>query len=66
MIVVVVVSKPFGTRISRGKKRKRERDNKKKRKKRKNKKEVIKFFCTILTRILSLSNYPPTDATCVF
>jgi hypothetical protein len=64
-MIVVVVSKPFGTRISLGgKKRKRERQQKKERKKKPTRSNQI--VCTILTRILSLSNYPPADATCLF
>jgi hypothetical protein len=67
-MIVVVVSKPFGTRISLGgtrislggKRKERERDNKKKQKR------SNQIVCTILTRFLSLSNYPPAAATCVF
>jgi hypothetical protein len=46
------VSKPFGTRISLGKKKEKKRSN--------------QIVGTILTRFLSLSNYPPAAATCVF
>jgi len=47
-----------------GKKKKKRRERKKERKKKQKRSNQI--VCTVLTRFLSLSNYPPAATTCVF
>jgi len=66
-MIVVVVSKPFGTRISLAKKKKKRKQKKERKKERKKKeKRSNQVVCTILTRFVSLSNYPTVATTCVF